>query len=98
MARTGLTNLVAWAVATLGVGYFLVPRPSLLVMAGAALAVAWLSRFWAEALGVTAGVTAIFLLDALASPVFLLAAVAIGGASMVTWRQRLLDVPGPAAP
>jgi hypothetical protein len=92
MARTGLTNLITWGVATLCVSYFLVPRPWLLLVAGAALGVAWLSRFWAEAIGVAAGVAAIFLLEALWSPVFLLAAAAIGGAAMVTWRQRAADV------
>jgi hypothetical protein len=95
MARTGFTNVVAWGVATLCVSFFLVPPSSLLPVAGVALGVAWFSRLWAEGVGVAAGVAAVFLLNGFISPVFLLAAATIGGAAMVTWRQRAVDVPVP---
>jgi hypothetical protein len=102
MARTGLTNFVAWAIATLCVGYFLVPRPSLLLVAGVSLGVALFARFWPEALGVAGGVAAIFLFDGAWSPVFLLAAGAIGVSTLVIWRQRATlataAAPAPAPP
>jgi hypothetical protein len=97
MARTGLTNLVAWGGATLCVGYLLVPRPALLLAAGAALGVASFARFWPEAVGVAGGVAAIFLFDALWSPVSLLAAGAIGVGATAIWRQRATAMPAPAA-
>src|SRR3954451_1848727 len=95
MARTGLTNFVVWALATLCLAFFLVPRTELLLVAGLSLVVAWATRYWPEALGVAAGVAAVFLFDGLAARSALLPAAAIASAVAVVWRGRLVAA-GPA--
>src|SRR4051794_32994220 len=83
MRRTGLTNFVIWALATVLLGYFLAPRDDIFIVACASLAVAWLTRFWPEALGGAAGGATLLLFSGL-SP----GAGAIAAASFVTWRYR----------
>src|SRR3954468_4214863 len=95
MARTGLTNFVVWALATLLLGFVLFAGQSLLFVVGiAALAIAWLTRFWPEGLGVTAGIFPLLLMERAA-----LAAVCIAMAGVVVWRLRADSaVPTPSAP
>jgi hypothetical protein len=83
MGRTGLTNFVIWALATVLLAYFLAPRDDLALVALGSLGVAWLTRFWPEALGVAAGAATVLLFSGLS-----LGAGAIAAASFVTWLTR----------
>jgi hypothetical protein len=84
MARTGLTNLVVWGLATFFLGYLLARGDgSLFAVAAGALAVASFTRFWPEGLGVAAGALPLLLMRGAAA---IAVAVAIGGA--VVWRLR----------
>jgi hypothetical protein len=91
MGRTGLTNFVVWALAIVLIGFFLAPRDDVAIVACAALAVAWLTRFWPEALGVAAGAATLLLVSGLS-----LGGAAIAAACFVTWRHRS-GRPAPAA-
>ena len=102
MARTGLTNFVAWALATAVVGFFAYRglEMAFLVTAGA-LAVAWWTRFWPEALGVAAGVAGVLLLWSFYDPTGLLpAAAAVAAATFLVWRGLTGTAarPAPARP
>jgi hypothetical protein len=73
-----------WALACLSLGFLLAPPLELMVLAGASLVVAAVTRFWPEGLGVVAGAVALLLLRG-PEPVALL----LGVAAVVTWRFRL---------
>jgi hypothetical protein len=83
MGRIGLTNFVIWALATVLLAVFLAPRDDLAFVALGSLCVAWLTRFWPEALGVAVGAATVLLLSGL-----YLGGGAIAAASFATWRLR----------
>src|SRR4051812_45839159 len=89
MARTGLTNFVAWSLATFFPAFVLLPQPGMLLAVGAAaLVVAWSTRFWPEGLGVSAGVLGLLLVRGTADGASLIGAAAIGAGMVVVWRWR----------
>jgi hypothetical protein len=95
MARTGLTNFVAWAAATFVFGWFAFRGPgTALLIAGGALALAWWTRFWPEALGLAAGLAGVLLAWSPFSPVLLLPAGGVAAATWFVWRR----VAGGSAP
>jgi hypothetical protein len=99
MARTGLTNFVAWALAGFFVGAAVVPGgPAMLLVATSALALAWGTRFWPEGLGVAAGIAALLLWFGLAETTFLLFAGLVAGATVFVWRARGAAPAAPEAP
>jgi hypothetical protein len=101
MARTGLTNFVAWAFATMFLGWALLGGVGGLVMlAAGGVAVAWWTRFWPEGLGVAAGVAGLLALNGLLSLGFdnsgadraageVLAAAIVAVVTAIVWRLRL---------
>src|SRR4051795_12134483 len=94
MARTGLTNFVAWSLATFFPAFVLLPQPGMLLAVGAAaLVVAWSTRFWPEGLGVAAGVLPLLLMGGATA---IAAVVGIGG--VVVWRLRAGGVAPAAVP
>jgi hypothetical protein len=98
MARTGLTNFVVWALATWVFGFFFIaPDSTAFLLAAGALAVAWWTRFWPEALGLAAGVAAVLLTYSLYDPTGLLPAAAVAAATFFVWR-RLTGAAGRPAP
>jgi hypothetical protein len=85
MARTGLTNLLVWALAAFFLGFVLSVRgETLLAVAAGALVVAWTTRFWPEGLGLAAGVVPLLLMTGAAA-----IAVAVGIGGVVVWRLRV---------
>jgi hypothetical protein len=99
MARTGLTNFVAWAFAAFFLGYFLFGGTAMALVLGAgALALAWWTRYWPEALGIAAGTAGVLVVyGAFAGP-GLLPAMALVAATFFVWRGRISGMIGQPSP
>jgi hypothetical protein len=97
MKRVALNNFVLWAIPGLAFGLvFAWDVDAVAVIGLCALAVAWWTRFWPEALGVSAGLSAASLLAGLwisgtyATPTpYFIAAAVLFAVTWVTWRVRL---------
>jgi hypothetical protein len=101
MARTGLSNFVVWAIATMFLGWALARgMTGLVVLAAGGVAVAWWTRFWPEGLGVAAGVAALLAFTWLQSLLLydavpdrgageIVVAAIVAAVTAVVWRLRL---------
>ena len=99
MARTGVTNFVVWALATFFLGYFLLRGDAIALVVGAgALALAWWTRFWPEALGVAAGVAGVLVVYGLFAGSGLVPAGALVAGTAFVWRRRIAGTDGHRAP